>query len=152
MSDRFFRAHAVDIMQKLITEFDLKPYMAAGIMGNLGHESGGLTELREIGQPEGRGGYGWAQWTGPRARTFLSWCIQHSFDWHSIDGNLGYLIHELGNDHNTVSALLKTQNLEAATISFERNYERAGIINMSSRLYWASIAYSVWNYHSSAIA
>lgn len=152
MSDKFFRDHAVEIMQKLMTAFDLEAYMAAGIMGNLGHESGGLTELREIGQPDGRGGYGWAQWTGPRARTFLSWCTLSGFDWHSVDGNLGYLIHELEHDHNTIPALLKTKDIESAAISFERNYERAGVINMHSRLHWANIAYSVWNYHSSAIA
>jgi len=152
MSDQFFRDHAVLVMQKLVTAFDLKAYMAAGIMGNLGHESGGLTHLREIGQPEGRGGYGWAQWTGPRARSFLAWCNQHGLDWHSVDGNLGYLIHELGNDHQTISALLKTTDVQSATISFERNYERAGVISMHSRLQWANIAYSTWTLHFAKIA
>jgi len=152
MSDQFFRDHAVAVMQKLMLKFDLKAYMAAGIMGNLGHESGGLIQLREIGQPQGRGGYGWAQWTGPRARKFLAWCDQSGLDWKGVDGNLGYLIHELDNDNQTISALLKTKDVLSATVSFERNYERAGVVNMNARLKWADIAYSTWTSHFAKIA
>ena len=84
MTDRsLFISKAPGIMKTLMDEFSLKDFQAAGILGNIGTECNGFKNLREIGQPEGRGGYGWCQWTGPRRRAFLSWCEKNSFDWHS---------------------------------------------------------------------
>ena len=110
-------------------------------MGNLGHESGGLLQLREVEAPAGRGGYGWAQWTGPRARAFLHYCAVIKLDWHLVEANYGYLIKEL-NEHygHTVAAVAKAPNLIAATTAFERGYEGAGIIRMNDRIHWAEIA------------
>lgn len=129
------------VMTTLIGKFDLMDYQAAGILGNLGHESDGLAALRERGQPEGRGGYGWGQWTGSRRDSFLRFAAANKLDWKSYNANCWYLIHELQTDErNAIAALEKTKNLKDATTAFERNYERAGVINMASRLSWAKIA------------
>lgn len=66
MTDVFARK-APWIMALLMRDFPLGLEDAAAILGNLGHESGGLVQLQEL-KPVvagSRGGYGWAQWTGP---------------------------------------------------------------------------------------
>lgn len=128
------------LMDRLMREFGFLDFQAAGDAGNAGHESNGFTSLHELGQPEGRGGYGWYQWTGPRRKTFLAWCQQHGLDWRSDEANIGFHLYEMNSDHATVASLLKTKTLEQATLSFERNYERAGVVNMASRNKWAKRA------------
>lgn len=143
MSTTFFEDTCRLVIPNLMAEFDWEDFQAGGCMGNLGHESGGLTELREIAfiHTPNRGGYGWAQWTGPRARRFLQFCGLNKLDWHSTDANYGYLINELHGDYaHTVASVAKAKTLEAATVAFERSYEAAGIVDMHSRYRWAGIA------------
>jgi hypothetical protein len=127
------------VIPKLMDEFDWEDFHAAGCMGNID----GLNELREtafINHPN-RGGYGWAQWTGPRARSFLRYCSVLKLDWHSEKANYGYLVKELSESYShTVAAVAKTKTVLAATVAFERGYEAAGTTNMNSRLHWADIA------------
>jgi hypothetical protein len=141
MSTMFFEDTCRLIIPKLMEEFDWTDFQAAGCMGNLGHESGGLLELRQADSRPNRGGYGWAQWTGPRARAFLHWCEVLKVDWHSEQANFAYLCKELHQEYgHTVAAVAKAPNLKAATIAFERGYESAGIVSMPDRVHWAEIA------------
>jgi len=136
-----FSAKAPGFVARLMRDFELRDFQACGAFGNLGHECNGFTELHEGGQPEGRGGYGWGQWTGPRRRAFLNWCAGEHLDWRTDEANYGYLRHELSGDYeSTISALHKCPNLKAAVEAFERNYERAGVVAMQSRLVWGQRA------------
>jgi len=119
-------------VEKLAADLGITRVQAAGIVGNLGFESIGFTKLREIGQPEGKGGYGAGQWTADRRVSFLSYCAQHGEDWHSDEANYGYLLHELrGEDpehdyRHTVAALKRVDTVEKAVFSFGQTYERPG--------------------------
>ena len=136
-----FRTKAPEVIAWLIRDFGLTDFQAAGIVGNTGRECLGFTTLREIGQPAGRGGYGWQQWTGPRAHLFLNWCAAHKLDWRSDVGNYQYLRHELQTTYAYVIAhLQETETLEEATEVFEKYYERAGVPAMKDRIEWAKIA------------
>jgi hypothetical protein len=112
----------------------VEPWRAGGIVGNLGYESGKLTKLREIGQPEGRGGYGWGQWTADRRETFLGFCNDNNLEWQSDEGNYRYLVAELsgqipGADYSrTVRALmaLTSGDVKDAVFSVGETYERPG--------------------------
>lgn len=118
------------VVQALMRDLGLALNAAGGLVGNLGFESAGFTHLREIGQPEGRGGYGWGQWTASRRRTFLLWCKLHNLDWRSDEANYGYLLVELrGAYHHTVDALKALGDdvaLEDAVWSVGQTYERPG--------------------------
>jgi hypothetical protein len=141
-----FISKAPKIMRQLMDEFELNEVHAAGILGNLGTECNGFHSLREIGQPEGRGGYGWAQWTGPRCKDFLDWCKKHKLDWHTDEANYGFLKFELqGSERRAISALLKTMILEDAVTTFERVFEGAGVPNLPSRIRWGRIALRAYN-------
>jgi hypothetical protein len=139
------------IMGDLILDFGLTPIQAAGLVGNLAHESAGFTAMQEknpIGG--GQGGLGWAQWTGPRRRSFEAWARQKGFPIDSYAANYGYLKAELsgevpGSDYrHAITQLKKTSTIQAATETFEAFYERAGVKNMPSRVKWANRAYDIW--------
>jgi hypothetical protein len=115
-------------MDKLQKDLNIKPIHAAAILGNLGFESGGFTQLHELGQPAGQGGYGAAQWTGPRHTQFFNWCAMHGgIDWKSDEANYGFLIHELQTTQaHSLEHLKTTNNLEAAVFTFGYYYEAPG--------------------------
>ncbi len=115
------------LVNRLATVFHLEPYQSAGIVGNLGFESVGFTKLHEIGQPKGQGGYGWAQWTGPRRILFLGYAHDNNLDWRSDEANYGYLVLELRKSmRNTISAVRRASSLEAAVWSVGQTFERPG--------------------------
>jgi hypothetical protein len=141
-----FREKAPVFMAQLIADFQLKDFQAAGVFGNIGHECAGFTILHEIGQPADKGGYGWAQWTGPRRIDFFEWCGDHKLDSSTDEANYGFLEFELRtSQRDAISALLKTSTLEGAVQAFERNFERAGVPNYASRNKWAEIALAEFN-------
>jgi hypothetical protein len=69
-------------MNKLMTGYGLTREQAAGIVGNIGEESAGFSTYHETGQPEGKVGVGWAQWTNsggdPRRDKFEAWVKAHA--------------------------------------------------------------------------
>lgn len=144
MTGRFAEL-APKLITRLMHDFSLKAFQAAAPVGNMGRESGGFTELREIGARPGEGGYGWCQWTGPRAHLFLNWCRVHHLDWTSDEGNYTYLSHELhGSYAYVVQHLRATRTLHDAVVVFEKYYERAGVVAMEDRIAWGEKALELW--------
>lgn len=141
-----FKQKAPKFLAHLLSEYPgLKPFQAAGIVGNFGHESNGFTELHENGQPPGRGGYGWGQWTGPRRQSFLSWALTHHLDWRSDEANVTYAIYELDGPYNyVVRALMKTTSVDEASDLFERLFEKAGVPALESRREWSRAALTAY--------
>ena len=145
-AEETFKKEAPAGVDILMRRFHLADFQAAGPVGNFGHESTGLTQLREIGQPPGRGGYGFGQWTGPRHVLFLNWCAANKLDWRIPAANWSYLVHELSgadprnNYAYVVVHLREATTLEEATRAFMNYYERPGVPAFSDRLHWARIA------------
>src|SRR4051812_14750474 len=131
------------LIKRLMSDFGLTDVQAAGIVGNLGHESAGFMRLQEIGPRAGRGGLGFAQWTGPRRVAFEQYCARTHQDPLSDGANYAYLWRELsghqpGFDYRkAITELKKTETLSEAVKSFEGTYERAGVKNWNSRNRWA---------------
>jgi hypothetical protein len=137
---------APSLMGKLMTDFQLNDIQAAGILGNLGHESAGFTAFHEFGQPEGKGGYGWAQWTGPRREDFFRWCDGQNLDRMSDAASEGFLWHELRTSEKaTIPALQNATSLVDAVRIFQEKFERAGIVHYESRENWAQRALDAFN-------
>jgi hypothetical protein len=134
---------AARLLSDLQQDYGLTRNQAAGVVGNLMHESGGFQSLQEIKPliPGSRGGYGYAQWTGPRRNAFESFASSNKLDPTSYDANYGFLKHELANDpyerrqFNTVKNA--TTASEAARLISE-NYLRPGIPHMDSRVNYAN--------------
>lgn len=137
---------APTVMDDLISVFDLTPIQAAAIVGNLGTESENFTTYHEHGQPKNKGGYGWAQWTGPRRKDFFAWADAHKLNRESEAASLGFLEHELlTSQKHSITTLKRQTELAAATQTFMVHYEGPGIPNASSRQNHARIALQEYN-------
>lgn len=142
-----FRALAPAVMHNLMADFPgLTIEDAAAILGNLGHECAGFTKLQEI-KPTvkgSRGGYGWAQWTGPRREAYEAYCARNGKDPASDEANYAYLFLELkgieGTGGGTLPKVRQAVGLEAKVKAFELAFLRAGAKNYPSRVKWAERA------------
>jgi len=142
-----FEADAVWAMGKLISDFGFSVEDAAAVMGNAGHESGGLLLMQEI-KPTvagSRGGFGWFQWTGPRRRLFEAYCERNKLDPISREANYAYLFVELkGSEKAAVAKTKAAVGLQAKTKAFEMAFERAGVKHYPSRYKWAEKALAAY--------
>lgn len=115
------------VVRRLAADAALTPEQAAGLVGNLGYESAGFTALQEIKPlvPGSAGGYGWAQWTGPRRREFERWCAERGLAPASDEANYGFLLFELLGSFKGFSARLRQmQSVEDACRLTHEMYER----------------------------
>lgn len=142
-----YRGKSVWLIGKLIADFQLKDFQAAGICGNGYQESMLTAELEADGiVTSPTRGIGWFQWTGPRHRNFLQWCQTNKLAWKSDEANYGFLQHELMTTYGHVPARLRaTKSLTEATQTFEKAYEGAGVVQMQHRLLGAEIALAAWH-------
>jgi hypothetical protein len=138
-----FKTKAPRIMRDLIKEFDITETDAAAIVGNLGHECAGFTIMQEI-KPTvagSKGGYGWAQWTGPRRRAFEKFAAERNLSVNTDAANYGFLVYELKNtETKAIPATKAAKTLEDKVKAFEKSYERAGVKHYPSRTKWAQSA------------
>ena len=141
-----FRAKAPGIMAWLLSDFPVAVEDAAAILGNLGHECAGFTKLQEE-RPVvkgSKGGWGWAQWTGPRRRAFEAYCARNKLDPGSDKANYAYLFIELkgieGSEKAAIGKTVAAKGLDAKVEAFEKAFLRAGVKHYPSRKQWARIA------------
>ena len=120
---------------------------AAGIMGNLWAES----KLQAVNEAKptvagSRGGYGWAQWTGPRRRAAERFWAERKLEPATDTAQLAFLIHELQTtEKNGLTAVMRPGTLEERTKAFERAFERAGVTNYPARYQGARLALDAYN-------
>ena len=140
-----FAAGCRSLGPRLMRDLGLTDLQAAGLLGNLGHESGGFRQLQEVAPAVAgsRGGWGLAQWTGPRRVAMEAWCRAQALDPASLDAQYRYLCVELRTtEAAALAALRQAPTLEAATETVCRHFERPGVIASASRLAWARRALS----------
>lgn len=130
-----FDQQAPSVMSKLQEDFGLTKEQAAGIVGNLGHESAGLKAgIQEKGVTRGRGGLGWAQWTGPRRVAFEKYLADNKLEATDPAANYGFLKKELETTHkSSLEAVKKETTASGSMMVFEKKYEAAGIKHYKSR-------------------
>lgn len=135
ITGKTFAEKSPKVIENLMKDFKLTKEQAAGVVGNLGHESAGFKTLQEVNPVGGgKGGYGWAQWTGPRRKQFFDWAEKNHLDVNSDEANYGFLKHELStSEKGAIDAVKKTNNAKDATVAFEGSFERAGVKSYASR-------------------
>lgn len=136
-----FMDKAPTFMAKLMADFGFSIEDAAAIMGNLGHESNGLTAFQEVNPRAGRGGWGWAQWTGSRRVAFEAYVKRNNLDPKSDKANYAHLFNELkGSESGAVAKTKAADGLYNKVVAFENAFERAGVKAYDSRMKWAERA------------
>src|SRR5690625_3424439 len=138
--------YAPRAIASLSKDFNLTPQQAAGIIGQLGFESEGLQAINERQPvvPGSRGGFGWAQWTGPRRRQFEQWAKQSGMDINTPEANYGVLAHELseGPESRVLDDIRKAEDAQTAGRIFTDKFLRPGIPNHEGRQSWTDKALS----------
>jgi len=112
-------------------------HIAQGIVANLIAESGlnpGINEIAPL-VPGSRGGYGLAQWTGPRRRQYEAFAAQRGVSPDDLNAQLDFLQWELQNTERGAWDKLQgaSDPIEAARI-FSDSFLRPGIPHMDRRL------------------
>ena len=137
LSDAEGKQMAVNVAHRLMNDFGLTKEQAAGVAGNLWHESAGMnSNVNEIGSDPNsptygapnstQFGYGWAQWTGNRKDDFLAFSKANGLDPASPAANYAMLANELQNSESgTLPELKKAQTPEDAATTFRSVFERA---------------------------
>lgn len=136
---------AAKLLSDLKRDFGLTNEQAAGVVGNLMHESGGFNSLQEVNPSAGRGGYGYAQWTGDRRRAFESYAENRGLEPSSYEANYGYLKHELETDpyeRRQFNTVKKAKTADEAARLVSENFLRPGKPNIASRQQYANQALS----------
>lgn len=129
---------------RFMKDLDLTKEQVSGMFGNFYAETGGFKLLQEQ-KPlvkGSRGGYGWAQWTGPRRKAYENWAKTNNLDVSDDETNYKYIVYELkGGPESEALRLLKlTKTPKAAAETFCAKYERPGIPHMDVRVQWAERA------------
>lgn len=140
----------LEIGSFLQSELGLTPAQAAGVLGNFKREAGedlatNRNEGGAMGLPSGRGGYGLAQWTGPRQQALINFAgtPQRAAD---LNTQLQFLKHELtGPESRALANLRKTQTPEEAAFVFDRDFERSGVKAIPQRQEFARRAFAALN-------
>lgn len=144
--DKLFRSKVPWIVTGLMNEFvTITAEDACAILGNLGHECAGFHLFQEQKPlvPGSRGGFGWAQWTGPRRKAFEAFVAEHDLDPKGDRANFDFLVKELKTtEAAAMPALKKAKGLRAKVEAFERGFERASpkYKHYDSRMTWAERA------------
>lgn len=133
---------ARQLLSDLKRDFGLTNEQAAGVVGNLMHESGGFNSLQEINPtvPGSAGGFGFAQWTGDRRKSFDNYVENQGLDRNSYQANYGFLKHELENDpyeRRQFNTVKKAETAAEAAKLVSENYLRPGIPHNASRVRYA---------------
>lgn len=128
---------AYNMVQDLQEDYKMPDYIAKGITGALAAETGGFSQMQEQSPmvPGSKGGYGYAQWTGPRRKQFEEYA---GGDANSYDKNYGFLRHELDNTNEgaVLDKLRGARSAEEAQRIFTDNFLRPGIPNYEGRSNW----------------
>lgn len=148
-----------DNMQKAYNFFlskQVKPIHAAGIVGNLMWESGGMNPgIVEGGAGSGitpNVGFGIAQWTTPtRQQGLINYAaksglppgdlsVQLNYLWESLNGNI-----PSDNQKASLTALQNTTTVEEATKTFMDEFERpnAALAHLTERIEYARSALAI---------
>ncbi|MEP3666779.1 MAG: phage tail tip lysozyme [Roseibium sp.] len=129
------------LMGDLQRDLGLTNAQAAGIVGNLAHETGNFQFMQEISPvvAGSRGGYGFAQWTGPRRVEFESYAASNGLNINSYEANYGYLLNEINSGrHGNIDGVLAAMTPEEAAIAFSNDFLRPGIPHLDARINFAN--------------
>lgn len=136
-----FTGKAPAIMGGLMKKYGLTREQAAGVVGNLAHESTGFTAYHEGGKAPNRGGVGWAQWTGARRKDFERFAAKNGLNPTSDEASWRFLTEGDPETARAMAEVRKQKTVSGAMRAFEASFERAGVKAYGSRDQYAQRAY-----------
>jgi hypothetical protein len=109
----------------------------AGVLGNIQLESGFNPRINEggtVGAPLGKGGFGFAQWTGGRQQNLVNFAKQKKMDPGDPNLQADFLLYELrGPEKRADQSLRGAVSPEESARRFLVDFERAGVPKTKQR-------------------
>lgn len=125
------------LVAKQLKQAGLTKAQIAGVLGNFQLESGfnpRVNEGGQVGAPLGRGGYGFAQWTGGRQTNLVNFAKSRKMDPGDANLQAQFLLHELqGPESRAFESLKGAVSPEESARRFLTDFERAGIPKTKQR-------------------
>jgi hypothetical protein len=110
----------------------LSKSQAAGVAGNLHHESGFNPTVKP---GDGGTSFGIAQWHNERGVKMKNWTKKNGHNPNTFKGQMEYLWWELQNDErNALMKLKKTNNPKDAAFTFARYFERCTVCKYRNKI------------------
>ena len=135
---------ALTVGRKLMKDYGLTDYQAAGILAHLGHESRGFkTSIQEQNPIAGRGGFGLAQWTGPRRVALEQFAAKNGLNINDVNTQYSFMVQE-PEFKRYIGAVKNSKSMEEAAQAFAP-YESGGDPR------WVAAWGSRYNYGRSAL-
>ena len=143
-----YRNTSKKLVDDLMRDFGLTKVQASAMAGNLAQETGRFQFLQEK-KPTvkgSKGGYGFAQWTGPRRKAYEEWAEENELDINTYEANYGYLKEELENRQKgtiegmgikTIKNLKKMDDIDEATQYISEYFLRPSKPHMNRRKKYA---------------
>ncbi len=129
-----------DAMSYMQTQYGWSPAAAAGIVGNLSHESG----MKTTALGDGGQSFGLAQWNGDRRKALADFATKQNKPIDDPYVQLDFINHELAENHShVIDALMNADNPAAAAQVFSKGFERPGKPMMDSRAAAANRAFEL---------
>lgn len=131
------RTNRVGYVFGRLLERGMPPHVAAGFVGNLLAESNLVphaTEARPL-VAGSRGGFGIAQWTGPRRRQLEAFADARGRPVEDLDLQIEFLWHELQtSERGAWDRIMQAGDATEAALLVSRHYERPGIPREGHRI------------------
>lgn len=126
-------------------EEGFSPEATAGILGNYMRESRINPEVEEVGNSIG---YGLAQWSFTRRTDLERWAKENNLKVSSMEAQLNFSMYEMEKmtfGRYSLEDFKKIKDVKLATEVFEQHFERAGVVAMNERIYFAENIYNNFN-------
>lgn len=110
-------------------------HVAQGVAMNFQHESGFDTGIQEIAPTSGRGGFGLAQWTGPRRIALEDFAKSQGKRIDDPDVQYDFFMREnAGPEKGAWQTVMNAPDAQTAAINFVKNWERPATANLNRRI------------------
>lgn len=122
-----------EVIQGLLAR-GVPPHVAQGVAMNFRDESAFNTGAQEKGHSSGRGGFGIAQWTGPRRVALEQFAKEQNKPVTDLDLQLDYFMREnAGPEANAWASVLSAASPQDAAVRFLTQWERPAAEHVATR-------------------
>jgi len=129
-------ASPADTIRAGLIERGLPPHVADGFVMNFQSESGLRPDINEVAPvvPGSRGGYGLAQWTGPRRRELEAFAASRGVPASDMNAQLDFLMTELqGPESRAAQSIMAAPDSASAADAVLRQFLRPASEHVASR-------------------